>query len=245
MRLTPVFPITLIALFSLFSCSTGTIKRHRTETRNHDLFRSESFYRMNEKRLELELARPKQKYGPVITCHKGKTKKGLDSLKLDLKNGKKDPLYWIHVGNCHLLKNNDIKAEFFYRLAIQTASKKHRKKSPALNNLGVIFHKNGHIKKALKFFKEAHEANKKLITPGYNLAQIYLQYGYTDKALYLLERMKKNHPDAVELLFSLGAAWLIKGNTKKALSYFNKIKEPYSKREDIAVWKNKVPQGGI
>ena len=68
---------------------------------------------------------------------------------------------------------------------------------PPVNNLGVVYQKQGKFQKALAAFKLASDLNNFSITPTYNLAQLYLQFGNVGKSLPVFQALYKKSPNDI------------------------------------------------
>jgi hypothetical protein len=141
--------------------------------------------------------------------------------------------YWIQLGNCYFLSEKWSKAEFYYRLALESSKNKVLRAS-ASNNLALISFKYQQWERGSALLKEAMSLNPSSRVPRYNLSQLYIQFAQFDLALDLLSNSTFNGAQDIDLSLSLGAIWLYKGDLKKAESYLTTIPQTYYEREDIA-----------
>ena len=66
------------------------------------------------------------------------------------------PTYWNQVATCYLLQGNERKALLFYNKALEVTPQY----VPALNNIGVMYEKNGQDQKALVALQRALKNGK-------------------------------------------------------------------------------------
>lgn len=154
-----------------------------------------------------------------IKCNQGKFEEGLklaDSLYSKYKN---NTSYWNQVGTCYFFKLDYAKAILFYNKSRDLDAKY----VPPINNLGVVYQKQGRYQKALAAFKLASEINTFAVTPTYNLAQLYLRFGTVGKALPIFQGLQKRSPKDLEVASALAASNLIKGNYQAAIDIYGRM----------------------
>jgi tetratricopeptide (TPR) repeat protein len=131
----------------------------------------------------------------------------------------KVPGYWNIVANCHLNQGSYRKALLFYNKALEI----NPGYGPALNNIGVMYSRQGLDQKALIAFERANKQAKFSKTPKYNLARVYLAYGLVDLALPLFQALHSNSPQDADLLNALGTCYFLMSDYQRAWSYYQKI----------------------
>lgn len=202
-------------LLLIISCSsTGSMEKN--------IFANESFIKYSKKKLGEFEKTPNDLKG-VALCHNGKIQEGLLFLKNEANIKKDDPEYWNHIGNCHFLNQDYLKAKFYYTVSLQTAERKKIKYPSAINNIGIVYLSQKNIKGAVESFTKAHQIGPDLATPLYNLGQIYLEYGYFNKSIeYFLKLYAMNQKDP-EILSSLASAYSRNKNFSESEQYFKKM----------------------
>lgn len=143
----------------------------------------------------------------------------------------KVPSYWTQIANCHLNQGNSRKAMLFYNKALEINSTY----IPALNNLGVLYQKNGDDQKALVAFEKANKQSRFSKTPRYNLGKIYLKYGLSDLALPLLNGLLSESPTDVDLLNAVATAYYFGNDYSSAFAYYQKIPRDYWKVAEVGL----------
>lgn len=143
----------------------------------------------------------------------------------------KIPSYWNLVANCHLKQGSYRKALLFYNKALEVKPNY----VPALNNIGVMYARQGQDQKALVAFERAHNQSKFAKTPRYNLAKMYLTYGLADLALPLFEGLLSLAPNDVDLLNAVAASHFIRSNYSAALATYQKIPNELWSRPEIGI----------
>ena len=94
---------------------------------------------------------------------------------------------------------------------------------PPVNNLGVVYQKQGKFQKALSAFKLAADLNTFAVTPTYNLAQLYLRFGTVGKALPIFQGLQKRSPKDVEVSSALASSYLLKGDYQAAVDIYGRF----------------------
>lgn len=143
----------------------------------------------------------------------------------------KVPSYWTQIANCHLSQGNLRKAMLFYNKALEIDSSY----IPALNNLGVLYQKNGDDQKALVAFEKANKQSRFSKTPRYNLGKIYLKYGLSELAIPLLKGLLNESPTDVDLLNAVATAYFFANDYSTALAYYQKIPRDFWKLAEVGL----------
>ena len=216
--------MTILFLITFVSCSSSRIDRKIAES-HLDGLAEESLLRWNEQRLSSIPA------SLANLCYKDED--GQLKFKEQFQQQSSKEFYWIQLGNCYFLSEKWSKAEFYYRLALESSSSKTLKAS-ASNNLALISFKYHQWDKGRALLKEAISLNSSTRVPKFNLSQLYIQFGQFDLALDLLSSNIFSGAQDIDLSLSLGAIWLYKGDLKKAEAYLSLIPESYHEREDVA-----------
>lgn len=143
----------------------------------------------------------------------------------------KIPVYWNLIANCHLNQGSSRKALLFYNKALEVSPGY----VPALNNIGVLFSRQGEDQKALVAFEKANKQSRFAKTPRYNLARLYLSYGIADLALPLFQGLLNESPSDVDLLNAVGSSHFISGDYAKAAGIFDRIPAQLQARPEIGL----------
>jgi tetratricopeptide (TPR) repeat protein len=100
----------------------------------------------------------------------------------------------------------------------------------AMNNLAVIYLRQGNYKLAEELLRRAIKLDEKMITARYNLAELYIRTGKTEKAMELLienlnqySREPNTHYRLGQIYFSLGKKDIAEYHLRKAID----IKEDF------------------
>lgn len=219
----------LLSLSALVACSSGQ-KVSKISDRSWDALAQETFSRWGEERL----AEYNAKDGLVVGCYQGKVKETLNQYKAQYDKRESNPHYWLHIGNCYYLSQDDAKARFFYQLAMEESASPDIK-AMAHNNLALLALKKHDWEEGRQHLKKAITFSAQLKIPKFNLSQLYLQFGHYDDAIALLQGSEWQNQNDADLFFSLGNGYLFKGDLEKAGFYFNKIPKENFKREDYAI----------
>lgn len=139
--------------------------------------------------------------------------------------------YWNQVANCHLNQGSYRKALLFYNKALEV----NPNFVPALNNIGVMYSRQGMDQKALVAFERANKQSKFSKTPRYNLARIYLTYGLAEFALPMFQSLLNESPSDVDLLNATGSSYFILSDYGRAYGYFQKIPQTQWGRAEIGL----------
>ncbi len=221
--------ITLLLL--LASCASSRFERSTAP--QNDSFLSETTIRFDGKRLN-DWAIENGLLGEATKqCQVGETEKAQELLKSNLSQFRKDPSYWMVVGNCYWYEKKGAKAEYFYRLALGL-SKNNKKISQALhNNLGLLYMQRQLYPEARTELIQAEDS----LTAKYNLAQIDLLMGNSRGARVLLADLYRHNRKDPDVLASLAVAHLLEGNNKVALQVLSEVPEVEDNRQDIPFYR--------
>ncbi len=141
------------------------------------------------------------------------------------------PTYWNQVATCHLLKGNERKALLFYNKALEVKANY----VPALNNIAVIYNKNGQDQKAQVALQRALSKGMFAKTPRYNLAFLMLEYGLASKALPLFKTLSEDTPADVELRVGLANSFALLERWSEAWDQFGLIPDNRRKLPDVGL----------
>jgi tetratricopeptide (TPR) repeat protein len=222
----------LLTLFLLItSCSTHRLNT-QIEKSDSDLLSGESMLRYSENRLERIEKHKNSLIAAVSLCYQKEYSEGLDKLKQNIKGNIENPSYWNHVGTCYYLEDKLEKAEYYFKLALNTAKKQKREFAVAENNLGLIQLRLRHYDKALELFKKAEKSG--ILTPRFNKLQLYLQFGQLTKAKELAFQLQNINDKDVDVIVALATIYMLEGKYKTSERYFKRIPEKFLDREDIS-----------
>lgn len=132
---------------------------------------------------------------------------------------KSHPSYWNQLGTCYFLLGEINKSLLYYNKARGIDEGY----APAINNIGVIYQRQGFEQKALSAFEEAAELNTFSRTPSFNLAQLYLKHGFAGKSRNLLAGLHQNHQGDRDVLNGIATSYLLDGEAERAVVYYNRI----------------------
>lgn len=141
------------------------------------------------------------------------------------------PTYWNQVATCHLLKGNERKALLFYNKALEAKANY----VPALNNIAVIYNKNGQDQKAQVALQRALSKGAFAKTPRYNLAFLMLEYGLANKALPLFKTLSEDTPGDIELRVGLANSFALLERWSEAWDQFSVIPDARRKVSDVGL----------
>lgn len=144
---------------------------------------------------------------------------------------KENPAYWNQQGSCSLLNGRKSQAELFYNKARNISEKF----APAINNLGVIYFREGRYNKALAAFNKAYEITSFSLTPVYNLANANLIFGNIEQAKKLLMILKNKRPQDNDVINALCYVELFNGNFPEALRLYSNIDKKYLTEESASL----------
>jgi len=222
-----IFLFVIALIFT--SCATKNLG-HKISSAKNDTFKEETFLRYTGDRFNKD-SQKKPLSKEIFDCYQKNYSKAFTSLKKKLGSGKEGAHYWNTYGVCYYLKNDFIKADYFFNLALTSSNNRFL---PAFNNLGLSALKRGDKEAALSYFKTIN-AKSNFLVPKYNLAQIYLQFGNTTLALKELEALKKQNSDDPDINMSLGITYLVAQKPEKAKHYLNPLfkNKKYSSKDII------------
>jgi tetratricopeptide (TPR) repeat protein len=206
----------LILIIFISGCSQYKIETDLSSSKE-DVLSNESFLRYSSDRIEKAMVQNKS-LSAIAHCHNGSIEKGQEILKSELDKRKDQADYWNQVGTCFYLNHQFVKAEYFYQLSLQTASKNKRDYAPAHNNLGVIYLRQRHFESAYSEFNKALKINKSFHTPRYNLAHLYLQFGQNEKGLNEFKYLSRTAAGDPGILAGIAISYTLLNDLKKALS---------------------------
>lgn len=166
-----------------------------------------------------------------IKCTKGEFKEAFELASVHYNRYQKIPAYWNQVANCHLNSGSHRKALLFYNKALEVGPNY----VPALNNIGVMYARQGQDQKALIAFERANKQSRFSKTPRYNLAKLYLTYGLTDLALPIFQSLLNDSPKDVDLLNAVGSSHFLHSDYSRAMEYFKAIPQKEWKRAEIGI----------
>ncbi len=141
------------------------------------------------------------------------------------------PTYWNQVATCHLLQGNERKALLFYNKALETTPGY----VPSLNNIGVMYGKEGHDQKALVALQKALDGGRFTKTPRYNLAFLLLRYGIAEEALSHFRALSADAPQDAELRAGAANALVLLQRWPEAWQEFSQVPDKLRRRSDVGV----------
>tara|TARA_R110000868_G_scaffold163335_2_gene395512 strand:- start:274 stop:1152 length:879 start_codon:yes stop_codon:yes gene_type:complete len=222
----------LIAILLLVSACSST-RFERVTAPENDSFLVETTIRFDGKRLN-DWAIAQGDLGQATKlCQTGEVEAGQTLLKSLLGSMRKDPSYWMVIGNCYWYDNNSSKAEYFYRLALGLGSGNKKVKAALHNNIGLLYMQRQLYPEAKSELLKAEDS----LTAKYNLAQISLLMGDSRGARSLLADLYRNNRNDPDILASLAVAHLLEGNNQVALQVLNEVPQSEDKRQDIAFYR--------
>lgn len=239
--------IFLIFLILLAACSSGPVKESSTDISDvtEDSFKKEralnkteisDYYTPGVKSLNPALQdETLDRYGVdeieklaelndpliemVIRCSKKDFNRAFAVASKNFNKYQKIPAYWNTMANCHLNQGSPRKALLFYNKALEVQPGY----VPALNNIGVLYIRQGEDQKGLVAFERANKQSRFAKTPRYNLAQTYLRYGLVESAMPLFQGLLNESPSDVNLLNAVASSYFLMSNYSAAQSTYNRI----------------------
>lgn len=221
-----------ILILTLSSCAKMTLLS-KIDDDKKDILKEESFIRYSSNRLIKIQDKSKSKQA-LVSCHKSDIKKGLRTLKKESLK-KNSSLIWNNIGTCYYLKENYIKAEFYFQYSLSISKKEKIKNPLANNNLGLIAIRNRNYYMARDYFNKSLKESPMLLTPLYNLAQLNLEFSQIKKAQSILKKLYNINSNDKDIIASFGTSYLLVGNYQEAISYYEKIDIAAIRRTDIAL----------
>lgn len=203
----------------------------------------ETVDRLNEAELSKLSSSPDPLLDLSLKCLRGDFKSAFNTAAVHFNRYQKVAAYWNQVANCHLNSGSHRKALLFYNKALEVKPNY----VPALNNIGVMYSRQGQDQKALIAFEKANKESKFSKTPRYNLARLYLAYGLVDLALPLFQGLLSESSGDVDLLNAVATSYVMKGDYERAKSYYQNIpKTEWARAEvglNLALTLKKLGQG--
>jgi len=166
-----------------------------------------------------------------LKCTQSEFKEAFQLASAHYNRYQKIPAYWNQVANCHLNSGSHRKALLFYNKALEVGPNY----VPALNNIGVMYSRQGQDQKALIAFERANKQSRFSKTPRYNLARLYLTYGLTDLALPIFQSLLNESPKDVDLLNAVGTSHFLLSDFTRSLSFYQVIPQKEWKRAEIGL----------
>ncbi|MGE3609048.1 MAG: tetratricopeptide repeat protein [Bacteriovoracaceae bacterium] len=139
--------------------------------------------------------------------------------------------YWNQVANCHLNQGSHRKALLFYNKALEVVPNY----VPALNNIGVMYSRQGQDQKALVAFEKANKQSRFAKTPRYNLAKLYLSYGIADLALPMFQSLLSSSPNDADLLNAVGSCYFLMSDYQQAYNYYAQIPRGEIEKSEVGL----------
>lgn len=179
----------------------------------------------------------------TLKCNEGDYDEAFKIANANFNRYQKVATYWNVVANCHLNRGAYRKSLLFYNKALEVQ----KNYVPALNNIGVMYSRQGQYQKAQVAFERAYNQSKFSKTPRYNLAKLYLSYGLAEQAMPILKGLLASHPQDVDLLNAVGSGQFLLSDYQSALATFQQIpKDLWSNAEiglNIAFTMKKLNRG--
>ena len=164
----------------------------------------------------------------TVLCNERSFEEGFKKATSIFQRYQKIATYWNAIANCHLNKGDFRKALLFYNKALEIKPNY----IPTLNNIGVMYVRQGQHQKALVAFERAYNQSKFSKTPRYNLGKLYLTYGLVELAMPILNGLLSGSQEDVDLLNAVAAAYFLKSEYQEALSVYERIpKEQWENAE--------------
>ncbi len=167
----------------------------------------------------------------AIRCSKKDYEKAFAVADKSFNRYQKIPAYWNLIANCHLNKGSKRKALLFYNKALEITPGY----VPVLNNIGVLYTRQGEDQKALVAFEKANKQSRFAKTPRYNLARLYLSYGVVEAALPLFQGLLNESSDDVDLINAVASCYYLKSDYQQSLSYYTRITPALLSRPEIGL----------
>jgi len=167
----------------------------------------------------------------AIRCSKKDFDKALSVASNVYQRYQKIPAFWNMIANCHLNQGANRKALLFYNKALEVTPGY----VPALNNIGVLYSRQGEDQKAIVAFEKANKQSRFSKTPRYNLARLYLTYGLAEMALPLFQGLLNEAPNDIDLLNAMGSCYFLTAEYEKALTYYRRIPAALVRRAEIGL----------
>lgn len=166
-----------------------------------------------------------------LRCLKGDYKGAFQIAGQNYTKYQKVAAYWNQIANCHLNSGNHRKALLFYNKSLEVSSDY----VPALNNIGVMYSRQGLDQKALVAFERANKHAKFSKTPRYNLARLYLTYGMAESAQPIFQSLLNEFPKDVDLLNATASTYFLLSDYQRAYGLYQGIPRSEWKRAEIGL----------
>lgn len=158
-----------------------------------------------------------------VRCSKGDFEGAFSAASKAFNQYQKVATYWNQIANCHLNQGNHRKALLFYNKALEVRPNY----IPALNNIGVMYSRQGQDQKAQVAFESATKQSRFSKTPRYNLAKLYLTYGLVETALPIVQGLLEQSPQDLDLLNANASAYFLMSDYTKAMSFYQRIPQNF------------------
>ncbi len=166
-----------------------------------------------------------------LLCREGDYEGAFNRASKVFNRYQKVALYWNLIANCHLNSGSYRKALLFYNKALEIQPNY----VPALNNVGVMYSRQGQHQKALVAFERAYNQSRFSKTPRYNLAKLYLTYGMAQQALPIFQGLLNTSPTDVDLLNAVATCHLLLSDYASAMAFFQRIPAKYWAQAEIGL----------
>lgn len=217
----------------LITSACSSTRYERSTAPENDAFLVETTIRFDGKRLN-EWAQSQGQLGEATRlCQQDEIDNAQKKLKLMLATERKNPSYWMVVGNCYWHANESAKAEYFYRLALGLSANNQKVTAALHNNLGLLYMQRQLYPEARSELNKAKDS----LTARYNLAQISLLMGDSRGARSLLADLYRNNRRDPDILASMAVAHLLEGNHQVALKVLSEVPDMEDNRQDIAFYR--------
>lgn len=164
-------------------------------------------------------------------CSRGEFEKGFAVASRVFNRYQKVATYWNVLANCHLNQGSFRKALLFYNKALEVVPNY----VPALNNIGVLYSRQGQDQKALVAFEKANKQSRFSKTPRYNLAKLYLTYGIAELALPIFQSLLQNSPSDADLLNAVGSCYYLMSDYQQAYRYYSQIPTSEVQKSEVGL----------
>lgn len=191
----------------------------------------ETIDRLNSDELNQIDPKSDELLGLAVVCAKGDkddSRKLIDSLYQKYQNY---PSYWTQVANCYLKQNEYRKALLYFNKALEISPSY----TPALNNIGVLYYRQGQEQKAFVAFERAGKSSRFSKTPRLNLAKLYLSFGLADQAFPIVNGLVNQSPNDNDLIVTLGNVYFLKAQYQDALKQFFRLDQKLWSQADIGL----------
>lgn len=219
----------ILTTLVLASCATGGRDKSRVLSSDRDLIAVESLQRLSASILDQMEDAPEFKGN--ILCYRGKADQGLEFLRSQLTERRKEPLYWNAIGVCYIKKGDLAKAKFYLETGLSLNKNDNLVKGIIENNMAIIQMKRGHKQIAYDLFTSAIDSG--ISSARYNRLHLSLQEEWFDlyeKDFAILSKIAKNDPD---LLFTRALKNIYENKIEEALSIIEKLPQ----REEVDTYK--------